>query len=234
MTLTENHIDYAHAVAAQMRSQSPSYITLKDLRAAAEFGLVQAAHSFDDRRDVTFTTFAYYRIRGAILDFLRETARTSRVERQYNDYSEEKGKRWDDAVNAENDLSPAQADEGESAAFSDAIWGDIPEPAHHARFCEQLIQREQRQRMRKAVRRLPARSRELLEAYYFESHTLAEVGAQMSLSKSWLSRLHARSISLLREELERQTHPKPSKPGIEKVLPFPVPKPLPIPLRASA
>lgn len=45
----------------------------EDLESAAYFGLVQAAHTYNSNKNVKFATFAYYRINGAIKDYLNET-----------------------------------------------------------------------------------------------------------------------------------------------------------------
>jgi RNA polymerase sigma factor for flagellar operon FliA len=62
--LIESHLGYAHAIAADLAGRYPPNIA--DLESAAELGLVQAARSYDPSRAVSFATFAYYRIRGAI------------------------------------------------------------------------------------------------------------------------------------------------------------------------
>jgi RNA polymerase sigma factor (sigma-70 family) len=64
-----------------------------------------------------------------------------------------------------------------------------------------LIREENRERLHPALARLPKRNREVLQAYYFEDLSLEEIGRRHGLSKSWLSRIHARSIQLLREAM---------------------------------
>src|SRR5690606_6309749 len=56
----------------------PDGIDLENLEAAGILGLVEAAAQFDPSREVAFTTFAYQRIRGAILDELRRNCPLSR------------------------------------------------------------------------------------------------------------------------------------------------------------
>jgi RNA polymerase sigma factor for flagellar operon FliA len=57
------------------------------------------------------------------------------------------------------------------------------------------------EKLRGALSRLPTKNRQVLESYYFEEKTLESIGARLGLSKSWVSRLHAKSLDLLREAM---------------------------------
>lgn len=56
------------SLAVRIHRKLPACIELDDLIAYGELGLLEAAQSFDPRRGCQFSTFAYYRIRGAIYD----------------------------------------------------------------------------------------------------------------------------------------------------------------------
>ena len=56
------------SLALQIHRKLPANIDLEDLIAYGQLGLVEAARSFDAGRGCQFSTFAYYRIRGAIYD----------------------------------------------------------------------------------------------------------------------------------------------------------------------
>jgi RNA polymerase sigma factor for flagellar operon FliA len=58
-------------------------------------------------------------------------------------------------------------------------------------------------RVKAVVARLPDQERTLVERYYFGGQTLDEAAASLGLSKSWGSRLHARAIEAIGEELRR-------------------------------
>jgi RNA polymerase sigma factor for flagellar operon FliA len=59
-------------------------------------------------------------------------------------------------------------------------------------------------RARRALAKLPDKERRLLQLHYFEDMNLEVAGVQMGLSKSWVSRLHARAVDLLRKVLEEE------------------------------
>ena len=79
-----------------------------------------------------------------------------------------------------------------------------------ARFLyDSLVERlKMAQRVRRVMARLPDKDRFLIERYYYHEQTLELVGASMGLSKSWTSRLHARALALLREELDAESSGK--------------------------
>ena len=58
-----------------------------------------------------------------------------------------------------------------------------------------------RERVRRAVARLPERERVVLEGVYFDDAPLDDIGAKLGLSRSGTSRLHSRALALLRESL---------------------------------
>ncbi|MBP6631458.1 MAG: RNA polymerase subunit sigma-70, partial [Kofleriaceae bacterium] len=45
----------------------------------------------------------------------------------------------------------------------------------------------------------PERERQLLEKHYFEGKNLLEAGAELGISKSWASRMHAQAVDRLRQ-----------------------------------
>ena len=71
-TLVESHIPFANRIACRRKRGLPKRITVEELQSAAYMGLVEAATRFDAQRGISFTTFAYPRIAGAIIDYLRE------------------------------------------------------------------------------------------------------------------------------------------------------------------
>ena len=58
--------------------------------------------------------------------------------------------------------------------------------------------------MREAINSLPPTEKKLVKMYYFQNRTLEEVGEELSLSKSWTSRLHARALDLLMKKVKNR------------------------------
>ena len=71
-----------NALAKRIQDKLPRHIELDDLRSAGYLGLVEAASRFDPQQGKTFSTFAYYRVKGAMLDSLRDEDTKTRTLRQ--------------------------------------------------------------------------------------------------------------------------------------------------------
>lgn len=201
--MIESHISYAHAVAAELLARFPAHVDRRDVRAAAEYGLVQAANAYDATKGVAFTTFAYYRIRGAVFDLLRETIKASRFEEAANEYMM-------DYTAGAGAGAPSYAEVKNLAAGVVASYFLSSEkPASEAHLqspeapLDSLLKQEQQKEIRQALKNLPEKNRKVLEAYYFEDLTLEEIGKRLGLSKSWVSRMHAKGLEMLRPAVER-------------------------------
>jgi RNA polymerase sigma factor for flagellar operon FliA len=59
--------------------------------------------------------------------------------------------------------------------------------------------KEEKEILQQLIQELPPREQELINMYYYNNLTLEEIGNKLGLSKSWVSRLHARVIEKLRE-----------------------------------
>ena len=65
---------------------------------------------------------------------------------------------------------------------------------------ERALAAEDAKRLRQALRELPAQERELLRAHYVDGASLTDIAQRQGLSKSWVSRLHARALKALRDQ----------------------------------
>src|ERR1039457_3830419 len=60
-------------IAQRIRERLPQHVELEDLVNAGVIGLLEASRTFDSSKNAQFKTFAKFRIRGAILDSLRDS-----------------------------------------------------------------------------------------------------------------------------------------------------------------
>ena len=221
-TLVEQNRSFAHAIAAEVIVKLPRDVDRDDVKAAAELGLVEAAASFDPARGVNFRTFAYYRIRGAIYDCLRKMGwlpqamyRRIKFEQAANNYMEDQA-----SVAQKNGLSAPQAEYasirqtagGIVACYLlslESLGGELVEQSGSP---EDSAGKEERSRqLRSALERLPEKNRRVLEDHYFREMSLDEIGRNLGLSRSWVCRLHAKGVDMLRE-LMNQPAPAARRP----------------------
>jgi RNA polymerase sigma factor for flagellar operon FliA len=200
--LVQRHIGYAHAIAADLlRGCSPD-ILRSDLERAAELGLVQAANSYDSSRGISFVTYAYYRIRGAVYDELRQSRRGNKFEEAANEYMK------DYTSNTALAVRPDAAEVKKVAShvvmsYLLSIDNLSHEPASKTTESpiERMLRKERQETIHRALRQLPKRNREVLEGYYFQDLSLKQIGRRMGISESRVSRIHAKALEKMRAVL---------------------------------
>ncbi|MCA9529785.1 MAG: sigma-70 family RNA polymerase sigma factor, partial [Myxococcales bacterium] len=188
----------------------------EELEALGFKGLVEARSRFDPTRGVQFNTFAYYRIRGAIMDGVRSMSALPPSVYHRIRLAEAQDRVGEQVVEARASRQAAspygRVVGGDALRALEAGLGRLatafvvgaatatgPEDGPD----ERLIAAEQAKRVRALVTTLPERERVVLEGHYFEGRRLEDIGAELGISKSWASRLHSRALDRLRVELTR-------------------------------
>jgi len=207
---------------------------LEDIHSSGIIGLIRALEDFDINKNASFKTYATWRVRGYILDYLRKIDIVSRSDRAKLKEIERSISRLAFELNREptnieiaNDigmdlkechrvLEMAQMNfsisldqphdvDGEEVRLSEAI------PDNHAVGpFEQLSRKNTLDSVKNAIRKLPERQRLIVLMYYNDEMTLLEIGKVLNLSESRISRLLGKAIFTIRNELRRLAILEPS------------------------
>ncbi len=213
--LVHGHQELVKKLARGIRRDLPRHVSLDDLLSAGQAGLLDAATRFDPTRGAQFQTFAYYRIRGAIFDWIKRESASDPVARA----------RFG-ARGAVDDLLASRAAEGAAAGdaldAARALAGLLEETATallleetaaataaHALPSPEAaaIAQDEAEHVRDAMASLPDKERHIVDAVYLRGETIEDAGKELGLTKSWSSRLHARALGLLRERLGGDASP---------------------------
>lgn len=209
--LVEKHLDYARALTHKIARRLPPSVDFEELCGFAYVGLTEAANKFQADLGVAFTTFSYYRIRGAVFDGLRKmTWLPPESRRRSNQESHE-----DDLLRSSNvGGDPAAGPEDLAAEFQDVVRSlgavfllseasddgtelDPEDPTSAADAAERV---DLAQRVREALARLDEREQRVLTELYFEHRSMTDVAAEMGVNKATISRVHRRAVETLREQ----------------------------------
>ena len=198
------------SLAAKIARTTGVPVDLDDLIAYGQIGLAEAARDYHPARGSQFTSYAYYRIRGAIYDGISKMSWTSRSRYHRLRYEQLANETLREVNEAAEKNSPA-ADSNwfrgvtekltvvflSSRGEEDAGWSDgtIEDPS--AAPPVEVASREIAQKLRELVATLPAAEQRLTRTIYFEGATLQEAATALGISKSWASRLHAKTLSQL-------------------------------------
>ncbi len=215
-----------HYVFSRMSLYLPRILDDQDLIAAGVIGLISAVHDFDISRGIEFTTFAVPRIRGAILDELREhdwVPRTARRRAAQLDAAMEKAKSsaFDppDMSKVARILGMSGAELGRlmcksrPAAFvaldttddeadANLSVGQLVADRHSTNPEDEAELADQLTALQAALTTLPETERSVIVQYYFQERMQKDIASELSVSRSRVSQIHNHAITALRERLE--------------------------------
>lgn len=211
----------AHRISARL----PAHVEVDDLIHSGILGLMDAVKKFEPDRNVKFKTYAEQRIRGAILDGLRDLDWVPRslrrkkkdIEAAYHELeqrlrraaSDEEvaahlGMPLDELQRALDDLKGVTLgtfmDAGENGEGENLI-SFVPDPGGENPHI--LLQaREVRNLLKGAVDKLPEKERVVVQLYYYDELTMKEIGTVLNITESRVSQLHTKSMLRLRGKLK--------------------------------
>jgi RNA polymerase sigma factor FliA len=212
-------------VAGRLSVHLPSNVDINDLINDGVFGLIDALEKYDQSRAVKFETYAITRINGAILDALRTldwVPRTVRqrgreIDRAYEQLEYELGRDpSDEELAGRLDVSLRELDRIRqrlrgtnlisleeplsSSGDHELFVGDTLEDAE-SDVARQIERGEMREELVRAVESLPPQERTVIQRYYFNGETLKEIKADLAVSESRVSQIHAQAVTHLRQHL---------------------------------
>ena len=225
-SLVMQHQDYVRSLARGIARKLPRHVDFEELVSLGQVGLISAARQYEPGRGVAFATFAYYRIRGAIFDGLRQlTGLPPSVRRQVarlggeNEVAEttaETSEASDDPEFLAKQFETAIGRLGAVFLLSSGAGEDDSalEPTDERSAADEAEDRESAALVRKALERLSDDQRELIRMLYFEQRSMTDVAQLLKKNKSTISRRHAEAIDVLRSMLspEQKQAPPPSPP----------------------
>ncbi len=215
--LVEQYTNFVRSIAKQVKKSLSPKIELDDLVAYGMTGLLEAAERYNPNIGATFTTFSYYRVRGAIYDGLRGMGWVSRHEYQKIRFGERATAYLENVANREMASTTQRKNTQEEienlsnqvnqlvtifvTSMEDLKDIDF-EDKQNVRQDIQIEEQELRHFIKLALHKLPAQDQELIRLYYFQGLSLEEVGEKIGLSKSWTCRRHAQVIEKLSATLK--------------------------------
>jgi len=212
-------------IALRLRRTLGRSAEMEDLISYGQGGLLEAARRFDPERGVPFRAFANFRIRGAMLDGIRQLSHLPRRVHERLKAFEHASLYSEGALEDLNaGAPPAQSAVDRErrliehlAGMATAIaTGLISEPATDEQggatvmAAWQLSPEEQSSRQQlldlvgRGIDTLPEQEAILIRRHYLLGERFDLVAQELGLSKSWASRLHTRAINRLTKRLAGQ------------------------------
>lgn len=226
------HMPRVRSIARRIHDRLPRQVPLEDLVNAGVVGLIDALNKFDDARHVEFEAYAKFRIRGAILDSLRELDWSPRLLRRKARVLDETRRKLGMRLGREPSEAEVAAElrvdlrqlqdllhdirglelgslwgersaDGQEENLGEKLAGDAEDTPYH-----RCLAGEMEQVLARSMNELPEKERNVLALYYFEELTMKEVGDVLGVGESRVSQLHSLALLRLRARLASRGNPR--------------------------
>lgn len=227
------HLGMVKRVALHLKARIPPFMELDELMQVGMIGLLEAARAFDPTKGIEFESFALSRVRGAILDEVRQLSYLPRSAVAFNKseneaihfLASELGRTPTQSELAEHmgdDLDEFQKKRGNAKRFetlsmelmSDEVLGIADE---NSRQPDVIVEHQDFMRaVTEAIAELPERDQLLMSLYYVEELNLKEIGEVLDVTESRVSQLLSAIAKKLRLSLgieEKTKSPPKSNSG---------------------
>ena len=219
------HLPLVKAIAIRVHENLPVHVDLDDLVHAGVLGLFDAVTKYDASKNVAFHSYAKHRIKGAILDSLRQLDWASRdlrkrqkqIDAVTRDLSTRLGRsptesevaqemgvpleRWRHmlmelrTVGLVNLAGPSDQDRDRTQDF--AAKPEL-EPD---RICQH---RQLQGTLARAIGTLPARYQKVVVLYYTNDMTMKEIGEVLGVNESRISQIHKTALKKMAVALQSE------------------------------
>lgn len=221
-------LEYSHLikyVAGRLNIYFGSNVEYDDLVGFGVFGLIDAIDKFDINKGAKFETYASLRIRGSIIDSIREMdwvprsvrQKNKELEKVYSDIENELGHSASDKEVADklgltmdefykllNDVNVSSITSLEDFLEQNYEIGVEGSNCNKEDRPETFLEiSEIKDILSDTINRLPEKEKSVISLYYFEELTLKEISAIMKVSESRISQLHTKAILRMRGKLSR-------------------------------
>jgi len=221
------HLPQVRLVARKIHERLPESICFDDLLSAGVVGLIQAIDNFDPRQNVKLKTYAEFRIRGSILDSLRETdwaprlkrklarefeAAIARLEQRLGRVPEEAEIAGEVSLSVDDYRQKLTEMEGLNIGELEFTRDENETPVilKYAASVEEkspavTLERAELERLiASSIDRIPKVEKTVLSLYFYEELTLREIAEVMGIHLSRVSQIKSQAILRLRTAMVKR------------------------------
>ncbi|MCM1009434.1 MAG: FliA/WhiG family RNA polymerase sigma factor [Fusobacterium sp.] len=213
-------------VVGRIKMTLPNGVSAEDIAGYGVEGLINAIERFSVDKNTKFETYALIRIRGTILDRIRSEdflprsvrSKLKKIKQAQEDLKQELGRMPTSREVAEyldmevdkviqlmsEDVTVSSIYDKQGSSDDSLEVIDTIQDEHGRTPYEVAEEKNVKQELENALKRLPERERNIMVLYYQENMTLKEIGQMLGMSESRVCQLHAQSIVKLKNILNEK------------------------------
>jgi RNA polymerase sigma factor for flagellar operon FliA len=216
------YIPLVYRIVNQVVSYLHPQLSKEDLVSAGTIGLIKAAMNYDSTKDAEFKTYAYIRIRGAVIDELRDwsftPAHVQKLLTQARSVSER--------MFLENGVFPTEQQLADEMKIDQEKLFQVFETARAGHFLSlngmdsdgsnfeqflafdskqpdsNMVWEELKTHLAEAIGNLPEKQRQVILLYYHRELTMAQVAEVLEITEARVSQLHAAALFKMSTQLK--------------------------------
>ncbi len=195
-------------LASQMARVPNSVIDRDDLINCGLIGLMEATKSYNDSKDVKFSTFAYFRIKGSMLDEVRKYQTHKRnviekhrkIQNAKRELLHSKGSVKNKTLSETCGLPKKEIEKINKIVSLKIVDADISNQASEDETPENVIQLKQRnENLQRAVSKLPPNEQNVINFRFHRELRLKEIGQRLQLSEARVHQLEKSALFKLKD-----------------------------------
>ena len=222
----ESYMPLVHSIASMVSGKLPPNVDYNDLVSDGTIGLLKASDNFDPKRGVKFETYASYRIRGEILDGLKNYSPVPyRVQVMVRDLAKKGYK----AVSTTRRIKKAEAllekKELTSKEFQEALkrikkivsasalmyllsLEEMADKGSEASVYKEITPPEElefadlKERLKQGVDQLPPLQKKVVDLFFNKGLNQRSIADRLSLSRPKVCRLLGKAVNILRDTVK--------------------------------
>lgn len=231
--LIEHYFPYVKNISKKLSKKMNGKVDAEELASHGVDGLMKAIENFDENREVKFETYAYARIRGAMLDGLRTEDWVPRSVRQRQDKIEGVRNRMRDQLGREPSdeevlqelgicnvdffknpnkfkaCSTSSIDTCSNNGVNNASDGEFRLDYNNSLESDivspenDIVRNEFFEKLSKG--NLNVTEKKIIIYYYYKNLTIKQISAKIDISESRISQIHQKALSRLKKSLDKES-----------------------------
>ncbi|MBN8550640.1 MAG: FliA/WhiG family RNA polymerase sigma factor [Deltaproteobacteria bacterium] len=225
--LIKSYLPLVKKVVHRLSGRLPKDVDIREMLNSGIIGLVDALEKYDPRHETNFSTYAQFRIRGAILDSFRSQDwlprslrfKSHKIESAYHRIEQKLGRAaTDEEVAADlgihvDELQKLLGEVGSIVmlSFEELGFGHGEERFQADEFIaskgqdplHKLLSGEKVGLIARALDRLPEKERLVISLYFYEELNLKEIGEILGVTESRASQIRSRALIRLKNYLKK-------------------------------